>query len=443
MALKVDTIQNPSSVVVNLTLDTSGNVTVGNALTVPSSSISGNLTFTGTGNRITGDFTNATVANRVIFQSSTTNGGTFVSAIPNGSGAQAGFVAYAQSDPANASSLSILPQSAASQWSIRSGLTGTGTYLPITFYTGGLESLRIDTSGNVGIGTSSPEAKTSIVSSAGAIGLTIKDANAGASNYLSAQYNGTSGLADIKAQSGGGSTQIAFSTSLSGTTAERMRIDSSGNVGIGTTDYAQFNRGLSIYASGGIYSGIQLTNTTTGNVGTAGTLIFTAGNDFNITNKQSGVIAFATANTERMRIDSSGRVTMPYQPCFWAYAGAGNPTLTGTATALVFIAAITNVGSYYSTANGRFTAPVAGTYLFNWTIAQSGATGGPVAYLGKNGTAVAPGAIAYSTAYNTASMSAIITLAASDYVQVLGQALNGVSPVIDMNWSSFSGHLIG
>jgi len=87
-----------------------------------------------------------------------------------------------------------------------------------------------DSSGNVGIGTSSPEAKTSIVSSAGAIGLTIKDANAGASNYLSAQYNGTSGVADIKAQSSSGSTQIAFSTSLSGTTAERMRIDSNGVV---------------------------------------------------------------------------------------------------------------------------------------------------------------------------------------------------------------------
>jgi hypothetical protein len=59
------------------------------------------------------------------------------------------------------------------------------------------ERMRITQSGNVGIGTSSPEAKTSIVSSAGAIGLTIKDANAGASNYLSAQYNGTSGVADI------------------------------------------------------------------------------------------------------------------------------------------------------------------------------------------------------------------------------------------------------
>lgn len=100
------------------------------------------------------------------------------------------------------------------------------------------DSYLATTTGNVGIGTSSPEAKTSIVSSAGAIGLTIKDTNAGASNYFSAQYNGTSGVADIKAQSSGGSTQIAFSTSLSGATAERMRIDSSGNLQVGGTTVA-------------------------------------------------------------------------------------------------------------------------------------------------------------------------------------------------------------
>jgi len=42
MPLKVDTIQNPSSATVNLTLDTSGNATVGNNLTV-----TGTTTLTG------------------------------------------------------------------------------------------------------------------------------------------------------------------------------------------------------------------------------------------------------------------------------------------------------------------------------------------------------------------------------------------------------------
>jgi len=48
MGLKVDTIQNPSSATVNLTLDTSGNATVGNNLTV-----TGTSTFTGSLGNIT------------------------------------------------------------------------------------------------------------------------------------------------------------------------------------------------------------------------------------------------------------------------------------------------------------------------------------------------------------------------------------------------------
>ena len=47
MGLKVDTIQNPSSATVNLTLDTSGNVTVGGNLTT-TGSLAGNPTTTGT-----------------------------------------------------------------------------------------------------------------------------------------------------------------------------------------------------------------------------------------------------------------------------------------------------------------------------------------------------------------------------------------------------------
>jgi hypothetical protein len=109
---------------------------------------SGNLTFTGTGNRITGDFTNATVANRVAFQTSTTNANTNIFAIPNGTGVASGWNALNNPDPTNASYIRIIVNST-SYTALESGILGTGTYLPMTFYTGGSERMRVDTSGNV------------------------------------------------------------------------------------------------------------------------------------------------------------------------------------------------------------------------------------------------------------------------------------------------------
>ena len=114
---------------------------------VPVSS-GGNLTFTGTGNRIKGDFSNATLANRVMFQSSTVNGGTVVGVIPNGTATSGQLRLYGNSDPTNASYLDLLTAGTADS-RIEAGKEGTGTYLPMTFYTGGSERLRIGTAGNI------------------------------------------------------------------------------------------------------------------------------------------------------------------------------------------------------------------------------------------------------------------------------------------------------
>ena len=100
--------------------------------------------------RITGDFSNATLSNRVMFQTSTVNGGTSVGAIPNGTSVNADFSANSSADPTNASRARLSMTGVDARLS--SDAAGTGAYLPMTFYTGGAERMRIDTLGQVLVG---------------------------------------------------------------------------------------------------------------------------------------------------------------------------------------------------------------------------------------------------------------------------------------------------
>jgi hypothetical protein len=110
--------------------------------------LSGNLTFTGTGQRITGDFSNATISSRVMFQTSTANSSTVVATIPNGTGTISQWQAHTSSDPNNSSTLGIIAVSGADTRLV-SGILGTGTYLPLGFWTNNVEQMRIATDGTI------------------------------------------------------------------------------------------------------------------------------------------------------------------------------------------------------------------------------------------------------------------------------------------------------
>jgi hypothetical protein len=205
-----------------------------------------NLIFTGTGNRITGDFSNATIANRVLFQTSTTNGNTRLGLLPNGTATTTSQTFFNATDPANAGFLAFVASS--TEATITSGITGTGTYLPMTFYTGNSERMRIDTSGNVGIGTSSPSAILNIYRT----GSTLRPILEGTTNQVDWSIKNTSGQLYVGIDgSSGGTTGVAYGAYIYNSSntpltfhtnaTERMRITSDGSL--------QFNSGYGSVAT--------------------------------------------------------------------------------------------------------------------------------------------------------------------------------------------------
>ncbi len=98
---------------------------------------------------------------------------------------------------------------------------------------------------------------------------------------------------------------ILFNTS----NIERMRIDSSGNVGVGTTTLTNSSgyKTLSISGSAGAQIAFQTS-------GTGKSFIFNDATDFYIYNSEAGNLKLFTAATERMRIDSAGNVGIGLTP---------------------------------------------------------------------------------------------------------------------------------
>ena len=240
-------------------------------------------------------------------------------------------------------------------------------------------------------------------------------------------------------------TQSAADTRYVNTTGDTI----TGALTVDTATSANLN------VDSGVYGGIQfkVNGTNTGYVtsytdGSGAESMYIGGAD--TVNLHTGTNHVLTGGTTRLAIDASGRVTTPYQPSF----GARGLSSGSSGVDQVFPTVRYNVGSHYSNSTGRFTCPVAGTYLFGWTNIANTTNDVYRYYLRVNGSSSISGTggdthlridnSATGSEYGTNGMFTFpVQLSANDYVSIYYYADGGTSTYTGADYPQFWGYLVG
>jgi len=228
-------------------------------------------------------------------------------------------------------------------------------------------------------------------------------------------------------------------------------VTAEGTVGIGTDSPSRL---LTLYGD----TGIALQNSTTGTGTGNGTHIWVnseGSGELLIQNREDSDIEFYADDTVRMRIDSTGAVTMPAQPAFLVYQTVSQEISNAAQTTITFTTEVTDRNADYD-GTSTFTAPVTGLYLFTaQVVTDAGASSDTrfgdanLYFVASNRTLRIRTGENESSAddYISMSGSVLIDMDASDTITVdaffsrVG-ASGSTDTIASSSQTNFSGHLV-
>ena len=156
----------------------------------------------------------------------------------------------------------------------------------------------------------------------------------------------------------------------------------------------------------------------------------------NLRTKGSGAFKFIVGSSEAMNIDGAGRVTMPYQPAFFARSSSKSGDTFVSYTS-VPNTPLVNVGGHLNTTTGVFTCPISGIYLITAVGNDTAnSTTRKIGYIRVNGLSLDE-AFEATDQYADTGTSYILSLSANDAVTLATHT--------SFPWGGckFGGYLIG